>query len=108
MKTCLGAYRTLSTEAAAVLAGELPLSIRAMAAAALDECLRTGRLMYGGHEFFKGDNTKASLKQALNDKSLETWQERWDVCEKGAVTKAFTPNIQACLQADVRFSPYWA
>lgn len=76
------AYRTVSTDAALVIAGMIPVDLLAKEA---------WSLYYGRntHEF-SAEKCLAATRQ----RTMREWQARWDASEKGRWTKRLIPDLQ--------------
>lgn len=79
IRTC-SAYRTVSTEAALVLAGLMPLDIVA----------RERQYLYKS----SGLTDAKELQRRTREHSLTRWQRRWENSAKGLWTRTLIPNIQ--------------
>jgi RNA binding protein fox-1 len=76
----ISAFRTVSYEAACVIAGMKPINIAA------DEAKR---VFEGKKEDMSRDDRKR-----MEEASMRTWQERWDASDKGRWTHRLIPNVE--------------
>ena len=78
-------YRTVSKEAAVVLAGTIPIDI----------------LMKEWSEYYHRRSSlidKRSLRAEIREKSLEAWQERWRLADAGRHTYQYITNVNQVLR----------
>lgn len=88
----ISAYRTISTEAALVIAGQVPWDILAE---------ERGKI------FVNGESKNNAIKAHARGLSLEAWQRRWDEHDKGRRTHQFIPKIKDWLDCKHRKVDYY-
>ncbi|KAH1024912.1 hypothetical protein HUJ05_009746 [Dendroctonus ponderosae] len=93
-RAIIGAYRTTSTEAAAVLANIPP--IEELIYEYLDtsrhrKCLEIRRGTW--HIEANPRLSKRALKEQLKERTINTWQEQWSDAETGRGTFQFLPDV---------------
>lgn len=76
----IGAYRTVSAEAACVLAGVEPVDLKIGMHVGVAEDMRQG--------IEKGESREVRRRMMM-----EEWQRRWDGSEKGRVTYEYIPRV---------------
>ena len=85
-RTCalriISAYRTISTDAASVLAGVPPIEL----------ILQERKEIYNARA--SGNSERTLIKRNAREKLLQTWQRQWDETERGRWTHELIPNIE--------------
>jgi len=87
-----GAYRTTSTDALQVVAGQLPLDLEV-----LWHVVRTKR---------KAGEISEEEMNGQWDRILDVWQDRWDDSTKGRWTYSMLPNIRRRLELPLEVDHY--
>jgi hypothetical protein len=94
-----GAYRTVSTAALSVLAGELPADLEVLESTAVKSLKKGEVVEYFGSTFVRVQGECiAPLIRQIKIKSVEIWQSRWDAELTGRWTYAFFPDISLRLK----------
>lgn len=88
-----GAYRTVSTMAIQVAAGELPLDIEATRRYYWYKIRKEECFEYKGVRY-DGKKEKKEIKNMLNKEFIIEWQRRWSESDKGRQTFKFFSNIE--------------
>ncbi|KAL4082363.1 hypothetical protein QTP88_030019 [Uroleucon formosanum] len=84
---CIRAYRTVSDEAALVLACTIPADLLGL------ERLRIGKRLHAELEPGEQRPSKASVRRKERELTLTRWQARWRTAGKGAWTRRAIPNV---------------
>jgi hypothetical protein len=94
-----GAYRSVSTAALPVIAGELPADLEVLESVAVKQLKKGLEVEYFGLTLQqrRGDRTNP-LIAAIRRKSIEEWQRRWDSAVTGRWTFSFFPDIRERLE----------
>lgn len=87
-----GAYRTTSTDALQVVAGQMPLDLEIRW-----HVVRTNR---------KAGRISEEEMRDQWDRLLDVWQDRWDVSEKGRWTHSMIPDIRRRLELPLEVDHY--
>ena len=86
LRVC-SAFRTISGEAACVIAGMIPIDILASETRCLYETRKMNPL-----------EKDAECRKAARRESLEKWQKRWDDSQRGRWTHTLIPRIEEWIQ----------
>jgi len=78
-----GAYKTASTDALQVIAGQLPLDLE----------IEWNALSKG----FKSQSYSDEEVKGLRERILDTWQDRWNRSDKGRWTHSMLPDVRTRL-----------
>lgn len=89
-------YASVSAEAAGVIAGILPVDLEIDKNNCLSELRRGRSATFQNETLFPGQfDTIRHAAMYLKIKAEDTWQSRWETCDKGRITYDFFPNICA-------------
>ncbi|KAH8332940.1 hypothetical protein KR074_012324, partial [Drosophila pseudoananassae] len=80
----ISGFRTISEEAALVLAGMIPIDILA----------NETEEIYASNRQRGRNSSRETIKRSARQVALSLWQERWDATTKGRWTHRLIPNIQ--------------
>lgn len=85
-------YKTISHEAAHIIANEPPWYINEQAC--FESFRNLGHSSYFNLEFNRENNTKEEIKTSIREETLRRWNEKWSQTNKGACTKEVFGDVQ--------------
>lgn len=95
LRCVLGAYATVPTETACVLAQRPPLHLALQGIKTIQELKKRGRANFLGTEIVAAEFTYwVAVKLHVSNLILGTWQQEWSNCTKGRCTFELIPDIQ--------------
>lgn len=92
----ISGYRTISENAACVIAGLIPIDILAMEGARIYE-----RKIQGN------DQAIGIIRQEERDRSLQEWQDRWNAATNAEWTRQLIPQVKDWLEREHGETNYW-
>lgn len=92
------AYRTTSTDALSVIAGQIPLSHKAEEKCLVRKIRKREPVTIGGFEYDGSEELARRAREEARNHVIAKWQEAWERSGKGRTTYGFFPRVGDRLQ----------